>query len=150
MNVEVWIMWLILAAILMIGEVFSAGFFLFWFSIGAAAAGLTALLGGDPIFQLIVFVVVSGVLFATGRKFANRVTKKQPPGIGADRFVGGTGVVLEEINLLANTGKIRIGQDSWRAESENGEIITTGAIVKVRRVDGTRAIVTTTNSKGNI
>ena len=138
---EVWLMWLILAAILLIGEVFSSGFFLFWFSIGAAAAGLIALTGANEIIQLIVFVVVSGVLFATGRKFANRVTKKQPPGIGADRFVGGIGVVLEEINLLANTGKIRVGQDSWRAESEHGEIVPEGAEVKVLRVDGTRAIV---------
>jgi len=138
---EVWIMWLILAAILMIGEVFSAGFFLFWFSIGAAAAGLTALLKGDEILQLVVFVVVSGVLFATGKKFANKVTKKQPPGIGADRFVGRIGFVTEEISSSANTGKIRIGQDSWRAESENGEIVPVNTEVKVLRVDGTRAIV---------
>ena len=137
----VWLMWLILAAILMIGEVFSAGFFLFWFSIGAAAAGLTALLGANEVVQLIVFVVVSGVLFATGRKFANKVTKKQPPGIGADRFVGGTGIVLEEINPSANTGKIRLNQESWRAVSENGEIVPAGASVKVQRVDGTRVIV---------
>ena len=137
----VWLMWLILAAILMIGEVFSAGFFLFWFSIGAAAAGLTALLGANEVVQLIVFVVVSGVLFATGRKFANKVTKKQPPGIGADRFVGGIGIVLEEINTPANTGKIRLNQESWRAVSENGEIIPKGVAVKVLRVDGTRVIV---------
>ena len=138
---QVWLMWLILAAVLLIGEVFSAGFFLFWFSIGAAAAGFTALFGANEIVQLIVFVVVSGVLFATGRKFANRVTKKQPPGIGADRFVGGTGVVLEEINVTSNTGKIRLNQESWRAESENGEIVPVGAAVKVLRVDGTRVIV---------
>jgi len=138
---QIWLMWLILAGILLIGEVFSAGFFLFWFSIGAAAAGFTALFGANEIVQLIVFVVVSGVLFATGRKFANRVTKKQPPGIGADRFVGGTGVVLEEINVTSNTGKIRLNQESWRAESENGEIVPVGAAVKVLRVDGTRVIV---------
>ena len=139
---EVWLMWLILAAILLIGEVFTAGFFLFWFSVGAAAAGLSALLlGANEVVQLIIFVVVSGVLFATGRKFANRVTKKQPPGIGADRFAGGTGVVLEEINPHENTGKIRVGQDSWRAESENGEIVPVGAAIKVLRIDGTRAIV---------
>jgi membrane protein implicated in regulation of membrane protease activity len=147
MNIEVWVLWLILAAILMIGEIFSAGFFLFWFSIGAAAAGLTALLGANEIVQLVVFVVLSGVLFATGKKFANRVTKKQPPGIGADRFVGGIGIVLEEINPQSNTGKVRINQEPWRAESENGEIIPVGSTVKVVRVDGTRAIVQKTEKE---
>ena len=141
MNVEIWLLWLILAAVLLIGEVFTAGFFLFWFSIGAAAAGLTALMGAGEVVQLLVFIVVSGVLFATGRKFANRVTKKQPPRIGADRFVGGIGVVLEEINQLTGTGKVRIDQELWRAESENGEVVPAGAAVKVLRIDGTRTIV---------
>ena len=143
----IWLMWLILAAILLIGEIFTAGFFLFWFSIGAAAAGLAAWLRADEVVQLLIFVIVSGVLFATGRKFANRVTKKQPPGIGADRFTDGTGIVMEEINKLANTGKIRLGQESWRAESENGEIVPAGASVNVTRIDGTRAIVRKTEKE---
>jgi len=143
----IWLMWLILAAILLIGEIFTAGFFLFWFSIGAAAAGIAALLHANEVVQLLVFVVVSGVLFATGRKFANRVTKKQPPGIGADRFTDGTGIVQEEINKLANTGKIRLGQESWRAESENGEIVPVGTSVRVTRIDGTRAIVRKTEKE---
>jgi membrane protein implicated in regulation of membrane protease activity len=147
MNIDVWLLWLILAAVLLIGEIFSAGFFLFWFGIGAAAAGLTALLGAHEAVQLLVFIVVSGVLFVTGRKFANRVTKKQPPGIGADRFVGGIGIVLEEINPSANTGKIRLGQESWRAENETGGIVPVGAAVRVLRVDGTRAIVQKTEKE---
>ena len=141
MGMEVWLMWFILAAILLIGEVFSPGFFLFWFCIGAAVAGVAALLGVGEIFQLFIFVLVSGVLFVNGRKFANKVTKKQPPRIGADRFVGGTGVVLEEINPLAGTGRVRMDQELWRAESENGEVLPEGAAVKVLRVDGTRVIV---------
>ena len=141
MDVEVWVMWLVLAGVLLVGEMFSAGFFLFWFSIGAAVAGLAALLGAHESVQLIVFIVVSGTLFVTGKKFAKRVTKEQPSGIGADRFVGGTGIVLEEINPPANTGKIRLNQESWRAESENGEVVPEGATVKVLRIDGTRAIV---------
>ena len=144
---EVWLMWLILAAVLLVGEIFSAGFFLFWFSIGAAVASLTALLGAGEIIQLIVFIVVSGVLFVTGRKFANKVTKKQPPRIGADRFIGGIGVVLEEINSLAGTGRIRVDQELWRAESENGEVVPEGVAVKVLRVDGTRVIVQKTEKE---
>ena len=147
MNVEVWLMWLILAGVLLIGEMFSASFFLFWFSIGAAVAGLAALFGAHEAAQLIVFIVVSGVLFATGKKFAKKVTREQPSGIGADRFVGGISVVLEEINTLANTGKIRIGMESWRALSEHGETIPVDAVVKVLRIDGTKAIVQKTEKE---
>ena len=147
MNVDVWWLWFGLAALLLVGEVFTAGFFLFWFSIGAAAAGVMALLGVGEVFQVIVFIVVSGVLFATGRKFANRMTVEQPPGIGADRFVGTAGIVLEKIDPIANTGRIRVGQDPWRAQSENNEVIPAGVTVKILRIDGTRAIVQTTEKE---
>jgi inner membrane protein len=141
MHIEMWWLWMILAAILLIGEIFTAGFFLLWFSIGAAGAGVLALLGIGPSAQLIVFILSSGILFVFGRRFAERVTAKQPPGIGADRFVGLMGVVLEEIDNIANTGKIRIGSDIWRAGGENGDVMPVDSIVKVLRIEGTRAIV---------
>lgn len=130
-----------LAALLLIGEIFTAGFFLLWFSIGAAGAGILAMLDIGPSAQLIVFILTSGILFVFGRRFAERVTVKQPPGIGADRFVGMVGTVLEEINNETNSGKIRISQDIWRAGSEDGEIISADAPVKVMRIEGTRAFV---------
>ncbi len=141
MEIEIWWIWMGLAAILLIAEIMTAGFFLLWFSFGAAAAGILALLKVGPAGQLTVFILVSGILFVFGRRFAERVTTKQPPGIGADRFVDQVGVVIYEINPDNNTGSIRIGQDEWRANSESGEIIPVGTRVRVARVDGTHAIV---------
>ena len=141
MNIEMWWIWMGLAAVLLIGEIFTAGFFLLWFSIGAAGAGVLAMLGVGQVAQLAVFVLASGILFVFGRRFADRVTRKQPPGVGADRFIGMTGVVLEAINNNTNTGKIRVGQDVWRADSASGESIAVGESVTVTRVEGTRAVV---------
>jgi len=141
MNIEMWWVWMALAALFLISEIFTAGFFLLWFSFGAAAAGVLALLKVGLAGQLIVFILVSGILFVFGRRFADRVTVKQPPGIGADRFLDKEGIVLETIDNDANTGKARIEQDEWRVNSETGEVIPKGARVKVIRIDGTRAIV---------
>jgi membrane protein implicated in regulation of membrane protease activity len=141
MNIEMWWIWMGLAAILLIGEIFTAGFFLLWFSIGAAGAGVLAMLGVGQSAQLAVFVLASGILFVFGRRFAERVTKKQPPGVGADRFIGMTGIVLETIDNNTNDGRIRVGQDIWRADSSGGDIINTGERVTVTRVEGTRVVV---------
>ena len=130
-----------IAAILLIAEIFTASFFLLWFSIGAAAAGILALLDVSRSGQFIVFIIVSGILFVFGRRFAEQVTHKQPPGIGADRFIDREGIVIEKIDNALNTGCIRIDQDEWRASSENGETINEGSHIKVIRIDGTRAIV---------
>ncbi len=141
MTFEIWWVWMALAAIFLIGEIFTAGFFLIFLSVGAAAAGILALLDVSRVGQFIVFIVVSGILFVFGRRFADRVTEKQPPGIGADRFVDQEGIVLETIDNSNNTGSVRIGQDEWRAISETGELLQEGTHIKVTQIDGTRAMV---------
>jgi membrane protein implicated in regulation of membrane protease activity len=136
-----WWAWMILAALFVIGEIFTAGFFLLPIGIGAAIAGLVALLGGNTIWQLAVFVVASFVLFLASRRFAQRVTKEQPPGIGADRFVGVECVVLEEINNLDNSGRVRMSKEEWRASSDSGSTIPVGTRVVVINVSGTQLVV---------
>jgi len=130
-----------LAAVFLIGEILTAGFFLIFLSVGAAAAGILALLDVSRVGQFIVFIVVSGILFVFGRRFADRVTEKQPPGIGADRFIDQEGVVLETIDNSINTGSVRVGQDEWRAISETGDILKEGTRIRVTQIDGTRAVV---------
>jgi membrane protein implicated in regulation of membrane protease activity len=141
MAVEMWQMWMAVAALFVIGEIFTAGFFLFWFGVGAAVAGILALLGFGTGVQWASFAIVSGILFAVSRRFAEKFTKEQPPGIGADRFINKTGVVLEEINNLKNTGQVRIGKDKWRADSETGRVLPEGTQIKVTRLDGTHVVV---------
>jgi membrane protein implicated in regulation of membrane protease activity len=136
-----WWAWMILAALFIVGEIFTAGFFLLPIGIGAAIAGLIALLGGNTIWQLVVFVVASFVLFLISRRFAQKVTKEQPPGIGADRFIGEECVVLENINNLDDTGRVRMGKEEWRAESDGGDQIETGTKVTVVRLSGTHLVV---------
>ena len=59
MIIKIWWIWMIIAALFIIGEIFTAGFFLFCFGIGAAVAGVLALLGVSFGWQLAIFVVVS-------------------------------------------------------------------------------------------
>ena len=142
MAIQAWWIWMALAAIFIIGEIFTAGFFILWFGIGAAVAGLLALFGLGAGWQWASFVVVSGVLFVVSRRFAERFTKKQPPGIGADRFIGKEGIVLEEIDNRKGSGRVRLGKEEWRAESESGDTIPEGVRVSVSRLDGTHLVVT--------
>jgi membrane protein implicated in regulation of membrane protease activity len=136
-----WWIWMILAALFVVGEIFTAAFFLLWFGVGAAVAGFLALMGVGAGWQLGVFVVVSFVLFAVSRRFAERVTKKQPPGIGADRFVGEECIVLEKIDNAHNTGRVRMDREEWRAESGSGEVIPVQTRVRVVRLSGTHLVV---------
>lgn len=147
MIIKIWWIWMIIAAFFVLGEIFTAGFFLLWFGIGAAVAGLLAMFGLSFGWQLGAFVVVSGVLFVVSRRFAERFSKKQPAGIGADRFIGLRGIVLEEIDNDKNTGRVRLKKEEWRADSETGEVIPVGKKVEVTRIDGTHIVVKTLKEK---
>ena len=147
MPTSIWWIWMIIAAFFVVAEIFTAGFFLLWFGVGAAVAGVMALFDLGFGWQLGAFVIVSGTLFIVSRRFADKFTKKQPPGIGADRFIGKEGLVLEEIDNIKNTGRVRLKKEEWRADSVNGEIIPVGKQVEVVRLDGTHLIVTETNEE---
>lgn len=141
MDIKIWWIWLILAAVFVIGETFTAGFFLLWFGIGAALAGVLALAGLGPIWQWISFIVVSFILFAISRRFSDRFTKAQPPGIGADRAIGMQGKVIQTIDHSNNTGRVLLEREEWLAESVDGEPIAEGEQVIIEQVEGTRLIV---------
>lgn len=141
MSTNVWWIWMILAALFFIGEIFTAAFFILWFGVGAVAAGILARVGVGLGPQFVVFILVSFVLVAASRRFADRFTKAQPPGIGADRFVGETCVVLEEVSSSKNTGRVRMNREEWRAESDSGEVFAPGTQVVVMRITGTHLVV---------
>ena len=141
MPFEIGWIWMILAVILAVGEIFTPGFFLLWFGIGAFVAGLLALIGLNPAWQVAVFAVVSGLLFALSRRFAERFSKAQPPGVGADRVKDREGVVIEKIDNMKNTGRVRIDREEWKAESSDASTISTGKKVKVTGLEGTHLIV---------
>ncbi len=143
MTLGIWLVWMVVAAIFVIGEIFTLGFFLLWFCVGAAVAGILAIFGLGGSWQWGAFAVVSGVLFVLSRRFAERFSKKQPPGIGADRFIDKKGVVLEEVDNIKNSGRIRMGKEEWRAESDTGEVMLVGKTVEVTRVVGTHVVVKT-------
>lgn len=143
MTLGIWLIWMVVAAVFVIGEIFTLGFFLLWFGIGAAVAGILAMFGLGGSWQWGAFAIISGVLFVLSRRFAERFSKKQPPGIGADRFIDKKGVVLEEIDNIKNSGRIRMGKEEWRAESDTGEVIAVGKMVEVIKVVGTHVVVNT-------
>ena len=139
--IETWLIWLIIAGILGVGEILTEGFFLAWFAIGAALASIAAFIGLPSAIQWGIFIVTSAVLLLLSRPFAERFTGKQPPGIGADRYTGKIGVVLEDIDNLKNMGRVRIEKEEWRADSGTGEVIPEGTRVKVTGLDGTHLVV---------
>lgn len=132
----------VVAAVVLSGlEVFAPGLVLLPFGLGAACAAVVGALGGNSVLQTIVFVVASFGFFIALRPLSRRLNKVGPEeGIGAERLMGATGVVLEHI-APGDTGMVRVDREEWRAEAADATTLVPGMNVKVVEVRGTRVVV---------
>jgi membrane protein implicated in regulation of membrane protease activity len=137
--------WLILAIIFTLVEIFTTGFFYACFAIGAVAAWATGLLTPNPIWQILVFCIVSVGLIPLTRIFARRVTDESIPQAGADALIGIQGIVLEAINSHENLGKVRVENQEWRASASVD--IGVGTKIKVVAVKGATLLVEPNSGK---
>lgn len=131
--------WTIFALFMGIGEMFTAGFFLLPFATGAAAAAILAWFNVSLIAQWLVFFGVTAFAFAFLRKYIGRQDEGDQPAIGANRWAGAAGVVLEAIDPTTGGGMVRVLNEEWRAVSLGR--IDVGTRIMVVDVRGTRLMV---------
>jgi len=141
---DVWVIWLIAACVLGVGEMHQGGFYLAPFAAGAALAAVLALLGVGAALSAIVFVLASVIVFATLRPVAQR-HRRLPPSIrtGAAALIGRPAIVLERIANDEGVGCVKIdGGEVWTARSyDEHEVIDAGERVEVVEIRGATALV---------
>src|SRR5829696_8476508 len=127
-----WIIWLIAAVALAVGEILNLSFFLFPFAIGAAAAAAVSLAGGS-----------TAVSFAVVRPIAKRHLRTPPQlRTGTAALVGRTAVVLEPIDESGSHGTVRLEGEVWTARAyDEDQSFASGARVTVMEIRGATALV---------
>ncbi len=127
--------WIIVAAVCLVLELFTSGFGVFCFTVGALGGVAASLLGWDITGQVIAFCVVSLVSFVFLRPLLLRVffqgKDEDKVKTNADALVGRTGVVIEAIDRGAKTGLVKIDGDVWQAVPLQGDPIAAGCEVRV-------------------
>ena len=135
------VVWIVAAVLLAIGEVLTPGaFFLGPVAVAAGVAAIVALIAGGVV-STIVFIVAALLSLAVLRPIARRhVRMPQLMRTGTDALVGRRAVVTKRVD--ASGGRVRIGGEEWtaRAYLEDG-VYAEGATVDVVRIDGATALV---------
>lgn len=148
MDNETWRwVWTGLAVFLSVAEIFTAGFFLLPFGIGAAAAALLAWLQVGLVPQWLAFIAVSLVALVGLQRVIRSQDRTSLLDIGANRYLNKRAMVLETVDPKAGTGRVRVETEEWRATSR-GEVIATQTEVTVTGVQGARLVVTTAGEGG--
>lgn len=142
--------WIISGIILMIAEIFTPGFLLASFGIGAFGGSLFAYWDYEFKIQLLTFSIVTMVVFFGIRpiylKYFQRFGDQRKTGV--DAYIGKIYKVTEPINNAENTGRVQIGSESWRARSEKDELIESGERITVQKLEGSTVFVLSTKEKG--
>jgi membrane protein implicated in regulation of membrane protease activity len=138
-----WVLWLIAAAILGLGEIATSGFFMAPFAIGAALAALVSVAGGGTAFSLIIFLGISIAALTALRPLA-RAHLKMPAQLrtGTAALVGRSATVVERIANDEGVGCISIEGEVWTARAyDEDEVIEAGQRVQVMEIRGATALV---------
>jgi membrane protein implicated in regulation of membrane protease activity len=145
MEQYLWIAWIVLGVVLITAEIFTLGFVLFWFGIGALAAALAAMVGFGLPFQFGIFALVSiGLTVMSRTIFAKYLPHKDCPEIkmGVDSLPGQIGTVTSSSNGALNEGAVRVYGSVWTAFPADEEIkLIEGEKVEVVSVRGSSIYV---------
>ena len=124
-------MWVGLLILFLVLEGSTVALVSLWFAVGSLAAIVAALLGASLGAQVGIFLGVSGVLLAL----------LAGCGTAGDSLIGKCCPVTDAICNLESRGQVKIGGMVWSARSESGADIPEGTVVKVRRIEGVKLIV---------
>ncbi len=138
------IVWLCVLVIMIVLEGVTAQLVSVWFVAGALAAWVTSMFVANVAVQCTVFIIVSLVLLLVTRPFVRKLKEsaKFVP-TNADRFIGETAVVLEDIDETKGVGQVKVCGSIWSAKTSKpaGEVIRKGSEVIVKGIAGVKLVV---------
>jgi membrane protein implicated in regulation of membrane protease activity len=136
-----WVLWMIAAGVLAVGEMLTVSFFLGPIAVAAVTAAIVALVGGPVALQWIVFTAVAGASLLVLRPVARRHLR-MPAQLrtGTAALVGATAVVIDRVDR--DGGTVRLAGEVWSARSyDEDHAFEPGTRVEVLKIDGATALV---------
>jgi len=145
MEQFVWILWAIVGILLIIAEIFTLGFVLFWFGIAAMVAALAAFLGVGLVGQFLIFAIVSTALTVMSRM----IFYKYNPFGGDQEYLTGIDTLPGQIGTVKNGSKgalreasVNVFGSTWKAfPVDDEEDLVEGEKVEVVSVEGSSITV---------
>lgn len=142
-----WQFWLIIAGLFFVGEIFTLGFLIFWFGIGALFAMIVSFFTTNIIIQTTVFLITSTIFILATKPLVKKFVDVKKTNTNVFSIIGKKALVIKDIDPIHSSGQIKLNGEVWSAETENDEIIKKGSEVEVLKINGVKAIVKLANSE---
>lgn len=139
-----WQIWIIAAALLLVAEMFTTGFWLACVAIGALVAAGVALLPVGLVPQVIAFAGATvasllGLRPALAHRFLHPLGSVRT---NVDALLGKSGIVTVAFDPVTGLGRVSVEGEDWRSALVEGErALPPGSRVVVVQVDGSTVVV---------
>ena len=140
MNWEA-IFWLVAMVIFLAAEGMTVTLVSIWFAVGALGAIVAALLGGNLMLQVTVFLALAVALLLSLRSIVRKHFNPRLTKTNVDSVIGAVGIVTVPVNNIAALGQVQINGMEWSARSTSGSHIPAGTTVTVDRIEGVKVFV---------
>lgn len=136
-----WIVWVILAVVLGVAEIFTLTASLGLLGVAAALTAAAAALGLPVPLQLLFFALSSAAgLIVLGPIARRHIKQPQLQRFGVEALVGKPAYVVSEVT--GRDGRVRVGGEEWSARAyDETLVIPTGATVDIIEIEGATALV---------
>jgi membrane protein implicated in regulation of membrane protease activity len=141
-----WQIWIIVALVLFVLELFTPGFYVMSVGLGCFISALGSALGLSFAVQLILLAAGSIASIFLLRPLLLQY-KGDGKKSGIEALVGRDAVVIESIDNALNEGRIKVGGENWKAQSSDGKPIKKGTIVYIEHISGVTASVKTKENR---
>ena len=145
-----WQMWLIASGIFFIVEIFTVGFLIFWFGIGALLAMIVSFFTSNVIIQTSIFIISSTILIFATKPLVKKLTKKDSVPTNVYSIVGKKAIVIEDIDWASGKGQVKTEGEVWSAKTSEKINIPKGTEVEIEHIDGVKVFVKPLNNSDNI
>ena len=138
-----WIIWLVIAVIMLVIEIATTGLATLWFAVGAIVAMIMDLCGASVASQIIVMALVSIVCFILCMIWVKpkleSLRKKNVQRTNADRLIGREGIVIVPLNAIDGKGQVKVDGQVWSAKAD--EDFAEGTKITVKSIEGVKLVV---------
>jgi membrane protein implicated in regulation of membrane protease activity len=138
---DAWVIWLILAVVLLVVEMFTLTAALGMLGVAALITAGVGALGLPVPVQLLAFTVTATIGVLLIRPIVHRhMLRPQLQRFGVEALIGKPAYVVSEVSGL--DGRVRIGGEEWTARAyDQTLVIPAGATVDVLEISGATVLV---------
>ena len=138
------LIWFIVTVLSVVVEAMTTALVAVWFMPGGLICLVLSLTDADPVLQVVLYFVIAAAMLILSRTWLKKyIQRGKPIPTNCDRLIGMEAVVLEKIDNVACTGKVKIMGQHWSARSTIDEVtFDKGDIVIVSAIEGVKLICT--------